>query len=200
MPSFGPISAAPVGVGPVATVAGPIVTSVTVSPSAAAGSASFTAVASGTGAPDQIFSWAASAGAIVASSGSFTAPGPTNVPQSITITATHVQSGVTGTATVIIAAIGGGASFATAVTFAVVDDETGLAVPDTSGLDFAFFEQPRLKDVLAPIVKGASFSIVGSVVTFSIAGITTMYPGEWGRIQWETPDGTKAGGGRVQVS
>ncbi len=95
---------------------------------------------------------------------------------------------------------GGGVAYATTVTFAVVDAETGLAVTGVTNLDFAFFDQPRIKDTKAPVVTGASLAINAGLATISIAGVTTLLPGQTGRVEWGTADGTKAGGGQVVVS
>ncbi|MGZ8339139.1 MAG: fibronectin type III domain-containing protein [Telluria sp.] len=81
------------------------VTGVSVSPTAAAGSQTFTASVSGTNSPSQAVTWAASAGTI-SSSGVFTAPAATASEQTITITAQSVADTTkTGTATVTIAAV-----------------------------------------------------------------------------------------------
>lgn len=85
---------------PVATV-----TSVVVSPSSASGSATFSAVVSGTNSPSQAVTWTASAG-VISSSGVFTAPAATSSAQNITITARSVVDTTKfGTASVTIAAV-----------------------------------------------------------------------------------------------
>lgn len=80
------------------------VSSVTVSPGTATGSATFSATVNGTNSPSQLVNWSATAGSIN-SAGVFTAPAQTGSVQTVTITATSVQDGTkSGTATVTIAA------------------------------------------------------------------------------------------------
>lgn len=82
----------------------PTVTSVTVSPTTATGSTTFSATVAGTNSPSQGVSWTATAGTIN-SSGVFTAPAATSSVQNITVTATSlVDPTKSGTAAVTIAA------------------------------------------------------------------------------------------------
>lgn len=82
----------------------PTVTSVTVSPTTATGSTTFSAVVAGTNSPSQGVSWTATAGTI-SSAGVFMAPAATSSVQNITITATSlVDPTKSGTAAVTIAA------------------------------------------------------------------------------------------------
>lgn len=83
----------------------PTVTSVTVSPSTATGSTTFSAVVAGTNSPSQEVTWSTTAGAI-SSAGVFTAPTATSSVQNITVTATSVvDTSKSGTAAVTIAAV-----------------------------------------------------------------------------------------------
>lgn len=84
--------------------------------------------------------------------------------------------------------------------FAVVDAVTGVAVTGLTGLDFAFYDQPRIKDAMAPVKKGATLAISGGTATIDITGVTSLAPGQTGRVEWGSADGTKAGGGQVVVS
>ena len=89
---------------------------------------------------------------------------------------------------------------ATTVTFSVVDALSGMPVTGLTNLDYAFFDQPRIKDAMAPVKKGATLSINGGTATIDITGVTSLAPGQTGRVEWGTADGTKAGGGQVVVS
>lgn len=89
---------------------------------------------------------------------------------------------------------------ATTVTFSVVDAITGAAVSGLTGLDYAFFDQARIKDAVAPVKKGSTLSISSGSATIDITGVTSLAPGQTGRVVWGTADGTKAGGGQVVVS
>lgn len=82
----------------------PTVTSVTVSPTTANGSTTFSATVVGTNSPAQSVLWATTAGTI-SNAGVFTAPPATSSVQTITVTATSVLDPTkSGTATVTIAA------------------------------------------------------------------------------------------------
>jgi hypothetical protein len=87
---------------------------------------------------------------------------------------------------------------ATSVTFSVVD-ETGAAVT-ASGLDYAFFEQSRLSQLVAPVKTGTNLAIAGGAVTLDISGVTTLAPGATGYIRWGDAAGVKSGGGPVVVA
>lgn len=91
------------------------------------------------------------------------------------------------------------AALATTVSFTVVD-AAGVPVTGLTGLDYAFFDQPRISNAAAPVKKGATLAISAGVATVDITGVTTLNVGQTGRIQWGTADGTKAGGGQVVVS
>lgn len=83
----------------------PVVSSVTVSPSTATGSTTFSAVVAGTNSPSQAVTWSTTSGAI-SSAGVFTAPAATSSVQNITVTATSVADpSKSGTAAVTIAAV-----------------------------------------------------------------------------------------------
>lgn len=107
----------------------PTVTSVTISPTTATGSTTFSAVVAGTNSPSQGVSWTASAGTI-SSAGVFTAPAATSSVQNITVTATSlVDTTKSGTAAVTIAA--GAAATVTSVTVSpgtATDSSTFTAV------------------------------------------------------------------------
>jgi hypothetical protein len=80
------------------------VSGVTVSPTTATGSTTFTATVTGTNSPPQSVTWSATGGTIT-SGGVFTAPAATGSTQTITVTATSTfDTSKSGTATVTIAA------------------------------------------------------------------------------------------------
>lgn len=91
-------------------------------------------------------------------------------------------------------------AFATKVSFSVVIDNAGTPAPDASGLDYAFYDQPRISAGQAPVKYGTTFAITGGVATIDITGVTALHPGAIGRIEYGTADGVKLGGGQVAVS
>jgi hypothetical protein len=91
-------------------------------------------------------------------------------------------------------------ALATKVTFSVVIDNAGTPAPDASGLDYAFYDQPRISAGQAPVKFGSTFAIAGGTATIDITGVTALYPGGTGRIEYGTADGVKLGGGQVAVS
>lgn len=97
-------------------------------------------------------------------------------------------------------ASGGGSAFATTVAFEVIDEATGIGATGLTNLDFAFFDQPRIKDALAPVIRGSTMSIQNGMAVIDITGVTSLAPGQTGRVEWSTADGLKGGGGRVVVS
>lgn len=94
-----------------------------------------------------------------------------------------------------------GSSFATTVTFSVVGPPPSYAaITDVTGLDYAFYDQPRISNSLAPVKKGTTLAISGGSATIDITGVTSLLPGQTGRIEWGDAAGTKRGGGQVVVS
>jgi hypothetical protein len=91
------------------------------------------------------------------------------------------------------------ATLATTVTFSVLD-AAGAAVTGLTGLDYAFFDQSRISQLLAPVKVGANLAISGGNATFSIAGVTSLAVGATGYMRWGDAAGTKSGGGPVVVS
>lgn len=173
----------------------PTVTSVTVSPGTATGSQTFTASVVGTNSPSQSVTWATTGGSIT-SGGVFTQPAATGSAQTITVTATSTFDGTkSGTANVTIAA-----ALATTVTFAVKDIISGADITGITGWDFAIFDQPRPKDALAPIKKGAVAAVSAGVATFDITGLTALTLGQLCLVMLMSPDGTKAIFGQTAVS
>lgn len=90
-------------------------------------------------------------------------------------------------------------TYATTVTFSVVD-AAGAPVTGQAGLDYAFYDQPRISNALAPVKNGTTFAISGGSATIDITGVTSLLPGQTGRIEWGDAAGTKRGGGQVVVS
>ena len=92
------------------------------------------------------------------------------------------------------------AQLATKVTFSIASDLAGTPAADVTGLDYAFYDQPRISAGTAPVKYGTTFAISGGVATIDITGVTTLAPGGIGRIVYGPADGSKLGGGQVAVS
>lgn len=101
-----------------------------------------------------------------------------------------VETSLTATATAVLA---------TTVTFTVAADASGTAVPDTTGLDYAFYDSPRISAGQAPIKYGSTLAITNGTVTLDITGLTSLAPGATGRIVYGPADGSKIAGGQVVV-
>lgn len=168
MLAFGPIGSMPLGDAG-ASAPGSTVTGVTVLPTTANASATFSAIVAGTGSPSQAVTWAASAGSIT-NSGVFTAPSQTGSTQTITITATSLQdSTVSGTATVTIAA---SASVpATKITLAL-ENRNAVLKTNLTGLRWAVFANVSPDLFVAPIAKGATgVTDASGVLSVNITGL-----------------------------
>jgi hypothetical protein len=163
------------------------ITSVSVSPNTSSGSQTFTASVVGTGGYSTAVNWSASAGSINGL-GQFTAPAATTSQQTITVTATSAQDGtVSGTATVIIAAVL--VPRATIATYTLTDANNN-PLPNLTNLRISYFDQPSADLLLAPIAKTAT----GTTDAYGNGSIgitgTALNVGQIGSILVSNGDGT----------
>lgn len=180
------------------------ITGISISPTAASGAVTFAKTLTGSGAFSSAatFSKISGGGSIDPATGAFVSPAANNSIQIIVVRVTSTQDPnffAEATITIAAAASSPGA-FATTATFSVVDAVTGAAITGLVGLDYAFYDQARIKDAQAPVKKGATLAINGGTASIDITGVTALAPGQTGRVEWGTADGTKAGGGQVVVS
>lgn len=84
------------------------------------------------------------------------------------------------------------AALATTATFSVVD-ASGAPVTGVAGLDYAFYDSPRISSGAAPVKYGTTLAISGGIATIDITGATTLAPGSTGRAAWGDSGLIKAG-------
>jgi hypothetical protein len=135
----------------------PIVTGVTVAPSAAtlSGNASkqFAASVQGANSPSQGVTWSATGGQIN-TSGLFVAPSATQSPQTITVTATSTQDPTkSGTAVVTVPALVQSGPTARTVVLKL-KDHNGSPVPNAGNLSWCVHAQLKPGQYTAPIAQG----------------------------------------------
>jgi hypothetical protein len=196
MPSFGPISSAPISALPESGEApvGSTITGVSISPTTATGATTFTAIVSGTGSfsTAKTFSKISGGGSINAATGAFTPPAQTGSTQVIVVRATSTQDpGQWAEATITIAA----APPESGVTLATYIYETfasRAAIPwaNLSGMRWYFFDQAPPAALGAPVAQGALETTDSSgACLFDIAGLTSLTPGQIGTLAFTNSNG-----------
>jgi hypothetical protein len=90
-------------------------------------------------------------------------------------------------------------ALATTVSFAVVD-ASGSPVTGLTNLDYAFYDQPRISAGQVPIKSGSTVSVSAGVGTLDIAGLTSLTPGSFGRLEFGDSSLVKAAIGQVAVT
>jgi hypothetical protein len=173
-----------------------IVTGVTISPTTATGSVTFTGTVEGSGSPSQALTYAKMSGPGTLVGAAYTEPAATNSIQYAVVRATSVQDPDYWADAVITIAASITPVTATSVTV-TFENRSGDLQSNLAGMKWAFFDQPRPDLLSAPVAKGSAESTNSAgVLVLDITG-TALLSGATGYLVFSNTDGTASQAGQI---